>query len=176
MEGRTQSCPRRTAREPLLSSTDKRGFSLMADFGGIPRLRAGRLGLQQSTGLLPRALGSNPTLFYANNPRPVGQRLFVWRTSVGFDLRCGGGRVAALASALPHLPFPGLGIKPRPAKRRGCGNCVFAASAPRRRKAAIPPAPHSLPLPFESPSGMQKGMTARRTVIPFWLKIAISTK
>ena len=47
---------------------------------------------------------------------------------------------------------------------------------PRRRKAAIPPAPHSLPLPFESPSGMQKGMTARRTVIPFWLKIAISTK
>ena len=43
------------------------------------------------SGLLPRALGSNPTLFYANNPRPVGQRLFVWRTSVGFDLRCGGG-------------------------------------------------------------------------------------
>jgi len=47
---------------------------------------------------------------------------------------------------------------------------------PRRRKAAIPPALHSLPLPFESPSGMQKEMTVRWTVISFWLKIAISTK
>ena len=59
-------------------------------------------------------------------------------SGLGFVGRCGGGRVAALTTALPHLPFPGLGIKPRPAKRRGCGNCVFAASAPGGAKPQFP--------------------------------------
>ena len=57
---------------------------------------------------------------------------------MGFDLPCGAGRVAAQTSALPHLPFPGLGIKPRPAKRRGCGNYGFASSATGGAKPQFP--------------------------------------
>ena len=57
---------------------------------------------------------------------------------MGLDLRCGAGRLAALTSALPQFPFPGLGIKPRPAKRRGCGNCGLASSAPGGAKPQFP--------------------------------------
>ena len=57
---------------------------------------------------------------------------------VGLDLRSGAGRLAALTSALPQLPFPGLGVKPRPAKRRGCGNYGFASSAPGGAKPQFP--------------------------------------
>ena len=57
---------------------------------------------------------------------------------VGLDLRSGAGRLAALTSALPQLPFPGLGVKPRPAKRRGCGNYGFASSATGGSKPQFP--------------------------------------
>ena len=57
---------------------------------------------------------------------------------VGLDLCCGAGRLAALTSALPQLPFPGLGVKPRPAKRRGCGNYGFSSSATGGAKPQFP--------------------------------------
>ncbi len=41
-------------------------------------------------------------------------------------------------STLPQMPFPGLGIKPRPEKRRGCGNCGLAFSAPGGAKPQFP--------------------------------------
>ena len=40
--------------------------------------------------------------------------------------------------ALPHLPFPGFAVKARPAKRRGCGDCGFASSAPGGAKPQSP--------------------------------------
>ena len=59
------------------------GFSFGGQ-GGIPRLRAGRLGLQHAPGMLPRALGSNPTLFYAKIPAQ-GRRFSHMADRVGFE-------------------------------------------------------------------------------------------
>ena len=53
--------------------------------GGIPRLRAGRLGLQHAPGMLPRALGSNPTLFHDKTiPTQKGRDRFM-ADRVGFE-------------------------------------------------------------------------------------------
>ena len=74
----------------------------MADFGGIPRLRAGRLGLQHAPGMLPRALGSNPTLFMQKSP-PRGGDFHIWRT--GWDSTCPAGQAASRLWAAPGSPF-----------------------------------------------------------------------
>ena len=61
----------------LISMSRYQSFS--GGQGGIPRLRAGRLGLQHAPGMLPRALGSNPTLFMQKSP-PKGGDSCIWRT------------------------------------------------------------------------------------------------
>ena len=50
----------------------------------------------------------------------------------------GGTGDAALPSTLPQMPFPSLAVKARPEKRRGCGNCGLASSAPGGAKPQFP--------------------------------------
>ena len=104
------------------------------------------------------------------------------RRSLAFFDRCGNCvfAVSAPGGAKPqfHLAAVAVCAPRRKASARKAARLRklrLCCIRPRRRKAAIPPAPHSLPLPFESPSGMQKGMTARRTVIPFCLSTPKST-
>ena len=73
-----------------------RRFLHIADFGGIPRLRAGPGSALTAHRAVIHSLAPRiPPSFMIKRSRPKRAGIVLWRTSVGFDLRCGGGRVAA---------------------------------------------------------------------------------